>query len=79
MLSSVGDRMNGNHRAMLIETIDARTGDTLGLEDNSLPDRIMQLTYDHDRRSMRLWGKHSVIDLDLIQSAGPSLADVSDN
>jgi outer membrane protein assembly factor BamB len=64
MLSLVGDRMNGNHRSMLIETIDARTGDTLGLEDNSLPDRIMQLTYDHDRRSMRLWGKHSVVDLD---------------
>jgi outer membrane protein assembly factor BamB len=79
MLSSVGDRMNGNHRSMLVEVVDTRTGETLGVENNKFTNRILQLTYEHDRHRVRLWGARSVIDLDLIQSAGPSLADVSDN
>lgn len=79
MLSSVGDRMNGNHRSMLVEVVDTRTGETLGVENNKFTNRILQLTYEHDRHRVRLWGAHSVIDVDLIQSAGSSLADVSDN
>jgi len=69
MLSLVGDRMNGNHRSMLIEAVDARTGETLGLEDNKLPNRILQLTYSHDQRRVRLWGTRSVIDLDFAKTA----------
>jgi outer membrane protein assembly factor BamB len=79
MLSSVGDRMNGNHRSLLVEVVDARTGDTLGVENNKFTNKILQLTYEHDRHRVRLWGARSVVDLDLIQSAGSSLADVSDN
>jgi hypothetical protein len=67
MLCSVGDRLNGNHHAMLVEAIDARTGETLGLEDNKLHNRVLQLTYEQDRRRVRLWGNRSVVDLDLSQ------------
>jgi outer membrane protein assembly factor BamB len=79
MLSSVGDKMNGNHRSMLVEVVDTRTGETLGVENNKFPNRILQLTYEHDRHRVRLWGTRSVIDLDLVTSAAASLADVSDD
>ena len=69
MLASVGDRLNGNHRSMLIEAVDARTGETLGLENNKFADRILQFSYDYEQRRVRLWGKRSVIDLDLRKSA----------
>ena len=79
LLSLVGDRMNGNHHSMLIEAVDVRTGETLGLEDNKLPDRILHLTFDHDRRRVRLWGKHSVVDLDLTNPAKPLTAQAAAN
>src|SRR5580704_3558663 len=79
MLSSVGDRMNGNHRSMLVEVVDARTGETLGLENNKYPNRILQLTYEHDRRRVRLWGTRSVIDLDFVKSAENPLAETTAN
>jgi outer membrane protein assembly factor BamB len=79
MLSSVGDRMNGNHRSMLVEVVDIGTGETLGVENNKFPNRILELTYEHDRHRVRLWGTRSVIDLDLVTSAASSLAGVSRN
>jgi outer membrane protein assembly factor BamB len=77
MLSLVGDRMNGNHRSMLIEAVDANTGETLGLEDNKFPNRILQLTYDHDRRRVRLWGTRSVVDLDLAKPSDALAAEAA--
>ncbi len=68
MLASVGDRLNGNHRSMLIEAVDARTGETLALENNKFADRILQFSYDYEQHRVRLWGKRSVIDLDIRKS-----------
>ena len=79
MLSSVGDRMNGNHRSMLVEVVDIGTGETLGVENNKFPNRILELTYEHDLHRVRLWGTRSVIDVGLITSAPSSLAGVSKN
>lgn len=74
MLSSVGDRTNGNHRSMLVEAVDARTGETLAMENNNYPNHILHLTYEHDRRRVRLWGTRSVVDLDFVQGASAATA-----
>jgi len=73
MLAFVGDRLNGNHRSMLVEVIDTKTGDTLAFDDDRFPNRILQMTYDEDRRRIRLWGTRSVVDLDFA-SQGSRLA-----
>lgn len=64
MLALVGDRLNGNHRSMLVEVIDTKTGDTLAFDDDRFPNRVLQMTYDEDSRRIRLWGTRSVVDLD---------------
>ncbi|HET6324908.1 MAG TPA: PQQ-binding-like beta-propeller repeat protein [Planctomycetaceae bacterium] len=69
MLALVGDRLNGNHRSMLVEAVDAKTGDTLAFDDDRLPNRILQMTFDEDRRRIRLWGTRSVVDLDFASHA----------
>ena len=69
MLSLVGDRINGNQRSMLVEVVDAQTGETLGLEDNNFNNKIYQLTFDENRHRVRLWGSRSVLDLDFIREA----------
>jgi outer membrane protein assembly factor BamB len=74
MLASVGDRLNGNHRSMLIEAVDTRTGETLGLENNKFADRILQFSYDFEQRRVRLWGKRSVVDLDFTKAGDPLAA-----
>lgn len=66
MLSLVGDRINGNQRSMLVEVVDAQTGETLGLEDNNFNNKIFQLTFDENRHRVRLWGSRSVLDLDFV-------------
>jgi outer membrane protein assembly factor BamB len=63
MLAIVGDRLNGNHRSMLVEVVDAKTGDTLAFDDDRFHNRIMQMTYEDDRHRIRLWGARSVVDL----------------
>jgi outer membrane protein assembly factor BamB len=78
MLALVGDRLNGNHRSMLVEAIDAKTGDTLAFDDDRFPNRILQMTYEEDRRRVRLWGTRSVVDLDFASHAAPLAAEKSD-
>ena len=73
MLALVGDRLNGNHSSMLVEVIDTRTGDTLAFDDDRLRNRILQMTYEEDRRRIRLWGNKSVVNLDFA-SDGARLA-----
>jgi hypothetical protein len=64
MLAFVGDRLNGNHRSMLVEVIDTKTGDTLAFDDDRFPNRILQMTYDDEQRRIRLWGTRSVVDVE---------------
>jgi hypothetical protein len=77
MLALVGDRLNGNHRSMLVEAVDAKTGDTLAFDDDRLPNRILQMTFDEDRRRIRLWGTRSVVDLDFASHASRLAAENS--
>jgi hypothetical protein len=69
MLAIVGDRLNGNHRSMLVEAVDAKSGETLAFDDDRLFNRILQMTYEEDRRRIRLWGTRSVVDLDFASHA----------
>jgi outer membrane protein assembly factor BamB len=78
MLAMVGDRLNGNHRSMLVEVVDTRTGDTLAFDDDRLANRILQMTYEEDRRRIRLWGTRSVVDLDFAPRAAGLAAGTSD-
>jgi hypothetical protein len=74
MLSSVGDRLVGTHRSLLIEVVDARTGETLGLENNKFHDRILHFSYEHEQHRARLWGRRSVVNLDFAKpSEGPTV------
>jgi hypothetical protein len=77
MLAFVGDRLNGNHRSMLVEVIDTKTGDTLAFDDDRFPNRILQMTYDEDRRRIRLWGTRSVVDLDFASQGSRLAAETS--
>jgi hypothetical protein len=69
------DNLDGNYKSLLVEVIDARTGETLGIADNKFPNRILQLSYDDDPRRVRLWGTKSVVDIDF---AGAGLAGSGD-
>jgi hypothetical protein len=73
MVALVGDRLNGNHRSMLVEVIDTKTGETLAFDDDRFPNHILQMTYDDDHRRIRLWGTRSVVDVDFA-SHGSRLA-----
>jgi len=64
MLALVGDRLNGNHRSMLVEVVDAKTGQTLALDDDRKDNHVLQMTYDDEEQRIRLWGTKSVVDLD---------------
>jgi hypothetical protein len=69
MLALVGDRLNGNHRSMLVEVVDAKTGQTLAFDDDRKDNHVLQMTYDDDQQRIRLWGTKSVVDLDFGQHA----------
>jgi hypothetical protein len=77
MLALVGDRLNGNHSSMLVEVVDAKTGDTLAFDDDRLRNRILQMTYEEDRQRIRLWGTRSVVDLDFASRGSRVAADAT--
>jgi outer membrane protein assembly factor BamB len=64
MLSLVGDRANGNYHALAVEVVDGASGETIGIADNQLPDRILHLTAQGEARRVKLWGRRSTITLD---------------
>jgi outer membrane protein assembly factor BamB len=74
MLALVGDRLNGNHKSMLVEVVDAKTGQTLAFDDDRKDNHVLQMTYDDDQQRIRLWGTKSVVDLDFgTHSTGQSV------
>ncbi|HEV3298355.1 MAG TPA: PQQ-binding-like beta-propeller repeat protein [Planctomycetaceae bacterium] len=77
MVALVGDRLNGNHRSMLVEVIDAKTGETLAFDDDRFPNHILQMTYDDDHRRIRLWGTRSVVDVDFASHGSRLAAETS--
>jgi hypothetical protein len=74
MVSLMGDRTDGNYHSLAIEIVDGASGETLGSQDNLLPDRILQLTYHNDESRVRLWGRRSAITLNLVKSPSSVIA-----
>ena len=63
-MSGVRDRWNGSRQSLLVEIIDAKTGETLALLDNIFPDRIVQFSYLPDQSRVELRGLKTVIDIE---------------
>lgn len=62
-LSQIRDRLNGTRQSLLIEIIDKRTGETLGLHDNLIPSRVVLLACDPAEGRIELTGLRTVIRL----------------
>ncbi len=63
-ISQVRNSYYGNRQSMLVEVIDAKTGQTIGVKDNILPDRIVNLYYDPQAGRIELRGLKCRIDID---------------
>jgi len=72
-MSRLRDRWNGSRQSLLIEAVDAATGDTLGLKDNIYPNRIVQLACEPERGRVELHGMKStiILEFDVGRSAVP--------
>lgn len=56
MISRVRDRWQGGKQGLLVEVLDAETGETLARKDNNLSDRVVNLAYDHEQGVLDLHG-----------------------
>ncbi len=56
MISRVRDRWQGGKQGLLVEVIDAQTGETIAEKDNNLSDRIVHLAYDEEKGTLDLHG-----------------------
>ena len=63
-MSRVRDSNFGNRQSMLVEVIDARTGQPISMKENILPDRIVNIDYDPQAGRIDLFGLKSRISLD---------------
>lgn len=63
-ISSVRDNWNHQRKGLLVEVFDAQTGDTIGLKEDILADRIVQVSYDPDAARVRLHGLQTTINID---------------
>ncbi len=63
-LSNLDDRTDGNRKSLMIEVIDAATGEIIGSKENAMRGRISHFIYDHERGRIELHGQNSVIHLD---------------
>jgi outer membrane protein assembly factor BamB len=62
--SRIRDRHQGGRQALLVELIDPATGETIAVEHNIPPDRIIHAEYDPDRRNLVLFGLRGRIEID---------------
>ncbi len=63
-ISRVRDPWNSSRQSMLVEIIDRKNGQTIGLKDNIFPDRILHLSYFPENGLIELFGQNTKIDLD---------------
>ncbi len=56
MVSRVRDRWQGGRQGLLVEVVDARTGETIAEKDNNFSDRIVHLAYDREEGLLDLYG-----------------------
>ncbi len=61
---SYRDPRKRNQQSLLVEVIDAQTGQTMGIKENIFPDRILQLWYERDLGRLELTGLQTQIRLD---------------
>ncbi|MBW3541098.1 MAG: PQQ-binding-like beta-propeller repeat protein, partial [Planctomycetes bacterium] len=64
-LSRVRDRAEGGRQSLAVEVFDATTGETVGLEESLLPDRIVRTSYDAGARRLELFGLATQISIEL--------------
>ncbi|WP_197440234.1 PQQ-like beta-propeller repeat protein [Polystyrenella longa] len=65
LVSRTRDRMNPSLHSLAIETVDARTGESLGYHDEILTDRLVHAAYDPDARRVSLIGHRTCVHLDM--------------
>lgn len=63
-MSRVRDTSFGNRQSIMIEVIDAQTGQPISSKDNILPDRIVNIEYDREAGRIELFGMKSRISLE---------------
>ncbi|HUG94017.1 MAG TPA: hypothetical protein VML55_24515, partial [Planctomycetaceae bacterium] len=63
-LARTRDRWNGGQQSLVLEVLDARTGETLGGKDDIFQDRIGQFAYDPGKRRLELSGWHTTVRVD---------------
>jgi hypothetical protein len=73
-VSLIRDRHDGNVRSLLVEVLDAETGDVLGRRDQLPLDRMVNVEYDGESRTLRLVGQKSEIELQLLPESPTGLA-----
>lgn len=61
--SSVRDRRNGGRRGLLVEVLDASTGETLAKNDAISQDRIVQTVYRRTKHCLELHGLEHVVEI----------------
>ncbi|MCA9115928.1 MAG: PQQ-like beta-propeller repeat protein [Planctomycetaceae bacterium] len=63
-VSRIRDREQGSRQSLLVELLDAATGQTIGSRDNLFPDRIVHLSCEPEQGHLVLRGLRSAIHLD---------------
>ena len=74
MISRVRDRWQGGKQGLLVEIVDAATGETISRKDNNLADRLVNLAYDREKGILDLNGLKTRIRLKF----GPAVARIPD-
>jgi len=72
-LSLSGEKAPRNRQSLLVEVLDAATGETIGIDESAMRDRILQFTYDHAAERIELRGQKAVITLEFGPEQKPLL------
>ncbi len=70
MMSRVRDRWQGGKQGLLVEIVDAETGETIAMKDNIFSDRVVNLAYDREQGWLDLNGLKTRVRLKF----GPAVA-----
>lgn len=65
LLSKIRDKHNGDLKSLLVEVLDAETGELLGRKEHLLEDRIVHAEYDGPNRTLTLVGLKMQIEVQL--------------
>jgi hypothetical protein len=66
LLSRIRDKHDGNLQSLLVEVLDAETGELLGRQEHLSADRIVEADYDGVEQTLRLIGQKTSVDIRLV-------------